>query len=315
LGLVQQSQEAIVPSSVIILGAKGRFGRAATDAFLNAGWKVTAFGRNWDAPQAPKVNRVTGDALDVDVLKSACEGHDVIVNAIHPPYPQWSKVVPVFTKNIIAAARHSGATVMIPGNVYNYGQSMPTVLDEGTARRPSTRKGKLRETMERSFANTSDIQTIILRAGDFIEAAQTGNWFDTHIAAKVPKARVLYPGPLDQMHAWAYLPDMARALVGLAEEQGNLARFETVGFGGYGITGEQLLNAISAQAGRPLKRSKMPWFILRLMAPFSPLMREVLEMRYLWNVPHRIDDSKLRRLLPDWQPTPLVQCMADVVPK
>lgn len=304
-----------MPSSVIILGAKGRFGRAAVDAFANAGWEVTAFGRNWDSPNTPKVNRVTGDAFDSEALKGACEGQDVIVNAIHPPYPRWVMDTPKFTKNIIKAARHSGATVMIPGNVYNYGHSMPPVLSEGTSRKPSTRKGKVRETMERSYASASDIQTIILRAGDFIEAAKTGNWFDTHIAGKVQKGSVLYPGPLDQIHAWAYLPDMAHALVGLAEARGRLARFETIGFGGYALTGDQLLDAITVQAGRPLKRGKMPWFLLRMIAPFSPLMREVLEMRYLWEVPHRIDDSKLRSLLPDWQPTPLAQCMADVAPK
>ena len=302
-------------SSVIILGAKGRFGRAATQAFLDAGWNVTAFGRNWEGPQDPKVNRVTGNAFDAAALKAACAGHDVIVNGIHPPYPNWAVDLPKFTQNIIAAARHSGATVMIPGNIYNYGQAMPAVLTESTPHIPTTRKGKLRETMERSFANTTDIQTIVLRAGDFLEAAQTGNWFDTYIANNVQKGSVLYPGSLDQVHAWAYLPDMARALVQLAEKRNTLARFETLGFGGYALTGQQLINAITAQVGRPLKRRKMPWFLLRMISPFSPLMREVLEMRYLWDVPHRVDDRKLRRLLPEWQPTPLAQCMADIVPR
>ncbi len=34
-------------SSVIVLGAKGRFGRAAVAAFTDAGWTVTELARAW----------------------------------------------------------------------------------------------------------------------------------------------------------------------------------------------------------------------------------------------------------------------------
>ena len=51
-------------SSVIILGAKGRFGSAAQKAFLDAGWDVTAFGRNWTSPALQGAKQVSGDAFD-----------------------------------------------------------------------------------------------------------------------------------------------------------------------------------------------------------------------------------------------------------
>ncbi len=35
----------------------------------------------------------------------------------------------------------------------------------------------------------------------------------------------------------------------------------------------------------------------------SPLVREVLERRYLWQVPHRIDGSKLAAALPAFHAT------------
>ena len=111
---------------------------------------------------------------------------DVIVHALNPPYPAWSKAMPVLTANVITAASQSGTTIMIPGNIYNYGDAMPTVLTENTAHAPTTRKGRLREQMEKAFA-ASDVQTIILRAGDFIDAEQSGNWFDGHIANNVSK--------------------------------------------------------------------------------------------------------------------------------
>lgn len=167
--------------------------------------------------------------------------------------------------------------------------------------------------MERQFAQASDIQTIVLRAGDFIEAECTGNWFDGHIASNVAKGSVMYPGPKDAEHAWAYLPDMARAMVGLAKNRSDLASFEGFGFPGYALTGSALISAIEQAAGRELKHRSMPWFALRVMGLVSPLMREVYEMRYLWEVPHRIDGTKLRETLPDWTPTPLAKCMQEVV--
>ena len=122
---------------------------------------------------------------------------DVIVHALNPPYPAWSKAMPVLTANVITAASQCGATVMIPGNVYNFGEAMPAVLSESTAHAPTTRKGRLREQMEKAFA-ASNVQTIVLRAGDFIDAEQSGNWFDGHIANKVSKGSIMYPGPTDQ---------------------------------------------------------------------------------------------------------------------
>jgi hypothetical protein len=37
----------------------------------------------------------------------------------------------------------------------------------------------------------------------------------------------------------------------------------------------------------------MPWFGLRLLSPVVPIFRELSEMAYLWNEPHRIDGEKL----------------------
>lgn len=50
------------------------------------------------------------------------------------------------------------------------------------------------------------------------------------------------------------------------------------------------------------------------MGLFSPLLREVVEMRYLWNVPHALDGTKLRAALPAFAPTPLAEAMRAVLP-
>jgi nucleoside-diphosphate-sugar epimerase len=301
---------------VIILGAKGRFGRAAAQAFLAAGWRVRGLARDWDSARIdPRLERVTADAFDAGAVSAAAAGADVIVNALNPAYSNWARDLPRLAASTIAAAKATGATVLLAGNVYNYGAGMPPVLDEMTLPQPTTRKGKLREAMENLYAEAADdgVQTLILRGGDFIEREKTGNWFDTYIAAKAGQGRVTYPGPLDRVHAWAYLPDMARAMVGLAEKRAQIGPFASFGFEGFNLTGHELVTAMERVAGRELKVGSMPWGAMHVAGLFAPDIREVLEMRYLWTVPHAIDGRRLRELLPDYRPTPLLAALADAM--
>ncbi|WP_147103735.1 NAD(P)H-binding protein [Tateyamaria sp. syn59] len=296
-------------SSVIVLGAKGRFGRAAVHAFAEAGWRVTRAGRGLDGAACVEV-----DATDTAALVSACAGQDVIVNAVHPPYHHWVTTVPRITQAVIAAARASGATVMIPGNIYNYGREMPSVLREDTPWVANTRKGGVRIRMEQAFRD-SGVRTIVLRGGDFIDTQPSGNWFESYIAPKAGQGKLTYPGPPDLIHAWAYLPDMARAMVGLAERRRDFDTFEEFGFGGYALTGDDLIALVKQVMGKPMRVSRLPWWAVRVMGLWSPLMREVVEMRYIWYRPHQVDGTKLEKALPDFRVTPVQDAIATSLQK
>ncbi len=295
--------------TVLILGAAGRCGRAAARAFRQAGWRVRVQVRpGRAAPAADEI--VACDATNAVALAKAAGGADVIVHALNPPYPAWARELPRLTRAVIAAACASGAAVMIPGNVYNYGSELPEVLDEATPHRPDTRKGRLRAGMEADFRDAG-VRTIVLRGGDFLENSASGNWFDAVIARNVARGRMTYPGPTDRPHAWAYLPDFARALVGLAERRADLAVFEDVGFPGNTLTGRELADAMARAAGRPMRIRPFLWWAIALASPVWPMGRELREMAYLWRRPHRIEGAKLARLLRDFRPTDLDAAMAN----
>jgi len=303
--------------TVLVLGARGRFGRAAVAAFSQAGWQVRAFVSSGRQPErAFRGETINGDAFDPGDVVAAANGANVIVHALNPPYPRWRRDLPRLTKSVLATAHASGATVMIPGNVYNYGAGMPETLLEETPHRPTTRKGALRESMEATFRDAANdgVKTIVLRGGDFIEAKKTGNWFDTYIAGKLDSGIVMYPGPLDKVHAWAYLPDMAQAMVGLAERDRHEAGFECFNFEGHNISGRELIDALERWAGAPLKKRNIPWVAMQAIAPFAPLIREVIEMRYLWTTPHALDGTRLREALPEFRPTALPDALAQILP-
>ena len=62
---MEEEKEIKMPGNTIILGAKGRLGRAAVGAFLAAGWHVRAFARRWaDTSVQADAELIAGDAFD-----------------------------------------------------------------------------------------------------------------------------------------------------------------------------------------------------------------------------------------------------------
>lgn len=277
--------------TVLILGASGRFGRNAAEAFAAAGWRVRAFRRGRDR------------------LPDAALGAEVIVNAWNPPYPRWAAELPGLTAQVIGAARASGATVLIPGNVYVYGADAPPVFGPGTSHAARNPLGRLRAEMEAAY-RAAGVPTIVLRAGDFLDTEASGNWFDKVIAAKAHAGVLSYPGALDVPHAWAFLPDVTRAAVELAAKRRTLPRFADIPFPGYTLTARQLAGLAGEAAGRPVRLRRMSWMPLRLATPFWPMARHLLEMGYLWSKPHRMDRTAFDAAMPGFRETPADRAVA-----
>jgi nucleoside-diphosphate-sugar epimerase len=271
--------------TVLILGGNGKIGKHAAEAFWNAGWTVRHFTRGTD-------------------MTVAAQGADVIVNGLNPPkYNNWAKTIPAITAQVIAAAQSSGATVIIPGNVYNFGDQ-GGVWDENTPQRPVTLKGQIRVDMEASY-QSSGVQTIVLRAGNFIDPNREGDPYSMLTVAQAAKNKVTAVGRPDIATAHAYLPDWARAAVQLAEMRHSLATFEDVPFPGHAFSTVDVQKVLSDACGKPMKITAFPWWATAFMAPFSEMIREFRKMRYLFDTPHSLSAAKFSRLLPNFRPTDL----------
>ncbi|MEL7106003.1 MAG: epimerase [Pseudomonadota bacterium] len=277
--------------TVLILGPSGRFGRHAARAFANAGWRVRSFDRQSDR------------------LPDAAMGADVIVNAWNPTYDRWAEDVPGQTDAVIEAARASGATVMIPGNVYVFGADAPARFAEDTPHHAANTLGRIRVDMEAAY-RAAGIPTIILRAGDFLDTQASGNWFDMVMAKSLTKGYLTCPGEPDVPRAWAYLPNAALAAVALAERRDTLEMFEDVPFPGYTLSAREMAAAISTVVGREVRAKPMNWLPIHIARPFWPVAKGILEMRYLWSKPHHLDGTKFARLLPEFAPTPVEAALA-----
>ncbi|WP_425040302.1 NAD-dependent epimerase/dehydratase family protein [Primorskyibacter sp. S187A] len=273
----------------LILGSSGRFGGAMTDALWQAGWEVHLFQRGRDD------------------LEQAAQGMDVIVNAWNPPYDRWAAELPEQTRAVIAAAQASGARVLFPGNLYVYGPDAPSVLRASTPHAATNPLGRLRIEIEEMY-RAAGIKLLILRAGDYIDLGDTGNWYDRVITKPLRKGRISYPGALDAPHAWAFLPDLTRAGVALLDR--DLPDQHEVLYPGYTLSGAQMALALCLATDRRITARTMAWGPLRLAQVFMPFIKGMFEMRYLWSKPHSIDPKDFAADLPDFRPTTPVDALA-----
>ncbi|WP_439141417.1 epimerase [Planktotalea sp.] len=270
--------------TVLVLGPTGRFGRNAAIAFENAGWQVRRFNRK------------------TDNLETAARGVDVIVQAWNPVYSKWNAQVLKMQPAVHKAALANDATVIIPGNVYVFGEQTTAPWSPNTPHRAANLLGAIRIKMEQSYRDAG-VKTIVLRAGDYLDTEPSGNWFDKIMAPSLRKGALTFPGKPNIKRAYAFLPDLARAAVLLAEQRDTLDRFEDICFEGYTLTAQQMARSIATARGHDVKVKEMAWWPLRLVWPFMPDMKHIFEMRYIWNTEHFLDGTRFDALVPDFEPT------------
>lgn len=300
----------------LVLGATGGIGGAVARRLLQSGWTVRALVRGEGAARLPEgVTAIGGDALDRDVVVRAAQGCALIVHAVNPPgYRNWRRLVLPMIDNSIAAARRASAQVLLPGTVYNYGRDAFPLIAETAPQQPRTRKGAIRVELERrlhSAAAAGDITALIVRAGDFFGPGAANNWFSQGLVQPGDRPKIIRnPGVHGIGHQWAYLPDVAETMVRLVERDAGDA-FATFHMDGHwDATGTTMAEAIVRVLGDPaVPIASLPWWLLRLAAPFAATPRELLEMRYLWCRPVRLDNRRLVAALGAEPHTPLIEAV------
>ncbi|MEI6803099.1 MAG: NAD-dependent epimerase/dehydratase family protein [Burkholderiales bacterium] len=299
-------------STVLILGARGRFGLATARAFAQAGWRVLGQIRpGAAAPAQAGVQWLALDLHDTQALARAAGTVNVVVHGVNPVYTNqaWQAQSLPLLEDAIAVTRTLGATLMLPGNVYNFGPSMPTLLREDTPQAGGTVKGGVRIAMEQRLQH-SGVKSVVIRAGDFFGSGK-GTWFDTVCVKNLAKGAFTYPGARDITTAWAYLPDLGRAFVAVAEKADSLQPFEVFHFAGHQVSAQRWLDVLTPIARKQgwtqgaLTLRSLPWGVMRIGALFVPTWAALCEMRYLWQTPSALANDKLTALIGPEPHTPL----------
>jgi nucleoside-diphosphate-sugar epimerase len=304
--------------TALVLGATGGIGRPVARLLAARGWTVRALNRDpRQVKRSEPFEWIEGNALVAGDVAKGARGASVIVHAVKPrQYRDWHKLVLPMIDNSIAAA--NGARIVMPGNVYNYGADAGSLIAEDTPQHPTTRKGAIRVEMERRLAaavTEGRASGLIVRAGDFFGPGAGSSWFSEAMIKPGKRPRIVRnPAKAGVGHQWVYLPDLAETMAQLIEHEQlpPMARFHMDGH--WDPDGSQMAQAIVRAIGAPdVPVRKLPWWIISIASRFFADLRELTELKDLWDRPVRLDNSRLLTILGGEPRTPLREAVRETL--
>jgi nucleoside-diphosphate-sugar epimerase len=281
----------------VIFGA-GQVGTPLAALLLERGTQVRVARRS--AEPLPGAQLLQGDAANLDFCVKAAEGASVVYHCMNPPYDSavWAALVPRYMDNLIDAAGRAQARLVVLDNLYMYGRTGGAPLTEDTPINPCSRKGAIRaRAAERLFEahQRGQVRAVSGRASDFYGpgAAQTHlgeRFWKPALAGK--RGQVLIDP--DAIHTYHYIPDVARGLAALGSASDDVNGIAWMLPCAPAGTLRALVDRFATALGRPLKVAGAPRLLVKAIALFSPLVREVDEMLYQWDAPFIVDDRRFR---------------------
>ncbi|MPW28099.1 NAD(P)H-binding protein [Agarivorans sp. B2Z047] len=295
--------------TALILGINGNFGLEMALALSKAGWSIKALVRDPNkVPSFVEAKLIVGDALKQQQVMAAAQGVDLIVYALNPPYHRWQRQALPLLEPCLQVAEQLGLRVLFPGNVYNF-NPQASLIDENQTMHPPSEKGQIRVKMEQRLKQASEngAKVTIVRAGDFIGPHTHLSWISTMVKHKKDRYQVAFPHNQEHVHFWSYLPDLCANTVQLLEQ--SQVDFEVWHDSGLSLSRKDWQQAFASN-GTNIKSTNLAWWGFSIIAPFVPMLKEVLKMRYLWQQPVILDGSKMRQALQkSYQSTPLSQVL------
>lgn len=281
----------------VVFGGSGGLGAAVVRELIRQGKPARAVSRSGRSPEGAE--GFAADGADPARSKEACEGAAVVFCCAGVPYTDgWEETWPPLLDGILEGAESAGARFVMGDNLYMYPPPKSgEKLHEGMPEQPTTRKGKVRAEMAatlRKAHGAGRVPVVIVRASDFYGPGVTNAALGDRIfGAAVRGATAGALGDIDQPHSYAYIDDVARAMVLLA------ARDEALGETYHAphataVTTREFVEKVYRTAGREPKIRALGSFGVGALAWLDPTMRQLKEMMYQWEQPFVVDDSKFR---------------------
>ncbi len=297
----------------VIFGA-GPLGMAVLEELVQAGRRVRLVSRSGKAEVPAGVEVFAADASDPLQAAKACEGAAVVYHCANVDYAKWVELFPPLTRGILAGAKSAGARLVFGDNLYAYGPDAE-VMAEDTPRKPLPGKPAMRAEMERLLLDAharGELEVAIAKGSDFYGPRV----LQSHAGERVFPALLegnaaSVIGNLDVPHTFTYIRDFARVLVLLGETPETAGEVWHVP-AAENLTTKEFIRRAAAAAGTEAKVSAMPGWMLRLLSPFVPILKELKEVLYQFEQPFIVDGSKAVERL-GFTPTPVDFALEDTL--
>jgi nucleoside-diphosphate-sugar epimerase len=278
----------------VVLGA-GQVGTRLAQQLRAQGLRVRAVRRSSEKV-APGIELCAGNIVDLAFAEQALAGASVVYDCMNPSYDKWPELLLPIARGALHGAQKAGAALVALDCLYMYGRPQGA-MHERSPLTPCSKKGALRVALaEERFAahRRGDVRVAVGRASDFFGpdlplSAFSDRFYQRVLAGKAAECM----GDPDQLHSYTYVDDVARALAILGSDErsfGEVWHLPTAA----AETTRQLNARLGRALGLDIATMQVPKWLVRGLGLFQPMMRELHEMMYQWDVPYVLDDSKFR---------------------
>lgn len=275
----------------------GPAGRAVTELLVSQGRRVSVAQRGQPANPVAGVGFRPCDVLDGEAVRLAVADASQVVLAVGFPYigKVWREAWPRAMTNVVEACAASDARLTFVDNLYMYGpQDMP--LREDMSMKPHGVKPAARVETTNIWMAASQggrVRAASLRAPDFYGPGVTQSHLGALALGALARGKPAFAfGPPDMPHDFAYIPDIARAVVALLDAPDDA-------FGQVWHmpcaptrTRREIFELAATALNVRMKISAPPFALLKLLGLGMPSIRELLEMRFQWDRPYHVDARK-----------------------
>ncbi|MGG5170652.1 NAD-dependent epimerase/dehydratase family protein [Pseudarthrobacter sp. J1738] len=286
------------PKLSIVTGA-GPVGWSVAEALAAAGTHVRVLTRSASGPDHPLIEKVATDVSDPAQLAAAFEGAGTVFHCIHASAytaKAWAAQLPQTEQTVMDAAAAADAVVVFPESLYSYNQSNTVMTEDGPRAAQGGKRGIRTELLKARTAHPANTVSVV--AGDFfgprVKVAHAGD----RMVPRILAGKALNPlGSADQPHSFTYVPDLAAAMVAVANrpELWNTVLHAPTG---PALTQRELAKAFASAAGVPLPTLRViPGWMVRSGGLVSTDLREIGELLYQFTKPFVMDSSRSEALL------------------
>ncbi|UCG25802.1 MAG: NAD-dependent epimerase/dehydratase family protein [Chloroflexota bacterium] len=302
---------AKVNDRVVVLGA-GPLGTALAGQLAAQGKDARLLSvMNNRAYDMPGTKPEAIDGANEDQVRQAVAGASTVYLCLNAHYVDWYALYPPRLQAAMSAAAAASAKLVYHDSIYNYGP-VDGPLTEDLPNSDKTRKGKLRGEMADKLleaAGSGQLQAVIGRSADMYGPGALNSSFNStlgqrHFYPALAGRAVSVLGDIDAPHTYAFVDDVARGLITLAEREEALGQVWHIPAAPT-LSHRQLMTIAYEEAGQEpkIRGSRVSTYFVKVIGRFQADVGEVAEMSYQFDKPLTVDHGKFEAAFGSY-PTP-----------
>ena len=299
-----------------ILGAGGSVGNALARNLIADNKSVRLFSRSSVAQHGAESFR--GDLASLHDTTEGVKNSDVVFLCAGLAYDitVWRELWPRIMSNAIEACKVNNSLLIFLDNVYCYGR-VTGLMTEETPNNPSSKKGEVRAKIAEQLQGEmkrGNLRAIIARAADFYGPFSTKtSVVQILVIDRLRQGKKAYwlVNP-DAPHSFSYIPDLAKALQMLAEEEASINKVWHLPTSNSPLTGRAFVEIAAKELGVTPRMSVLTKWMMRLAGLGDATIRESYEMLYQSEFDYVFDSSKFNKHF-NYAPTPYPEGIVQMI--